>query len=57
MNNKKYKDFRKQRVVPNRLKGKFPRKCKLLKELEHVSMGIPKKITILKNYNNEKYPN
>lgn len=47
---KKYKDFRKQKITPNRLKVKFPRKNKLLKEIKHLGMGVIKKRIVLTNY-------
>lgn len=47
---KKYKDFRKQKTTPNRLKVKFPRKNKLLKEIKHLGMGVIRKRTVLIDY-------
>ena len=47
---KKYKDFRKQKTTPNRLKVKFPRKNKLLKEIKHLGMGVIRKRNVLINY-------
>lgn len=42
---KKWKDFRKSPPKPKRMRSmKFPRKTKLLEEVIHIGMGLPKSI-------------